>query len=66
MLVSVFVAIETLMEAPTSAKLSAPEPTSASVVADSDAAREYEETMSKGKALLLALERAEQGLENAR
>jgi anthranilate synthase component 1 len=38
----------------------------AGIVADSDAAREYEETMNKGKALLLALERAEQGLENAR
>jgi anthranilate synthase component 1 len=38
----------------------------AGIVADSDAAREYEETMNKGKALLLALQRAEQGLENAR
>jgi anthranilate synthase component 1 len=38
----------------------------AGIVADSDAAREYEETMNKGKALLLALERAERGLENAR
>jgi len=35
----------------------------AGIVADSDPAREYEETMNKGRALLAALERAEQGLE---
>ena len=35
----------------------------AGIVADSVPSREYEETMNKGKALLLALERAEGGLE---
>ena len=35
----------------------------AGIVADSDPAREYEETMHKGRALLTALERAETGLE---
>ncbi|MEP7028899.1 MAG: anthranilate synthase component I [Candidatus Eisenbacteria bacterium] len=35
----------------------------AGIVADSDPAREYEETLNKGKALLEALERAERGLE---
>jgi anthranilate synthase component 1 len=35
----------------------------AGIVADSDPAREYEETLNKGKALLEALERAEHGLE---
>jgi anthranilate synthase component 1 len=35
----------------------------AGIVIDSDPKREYEETMSKGQALLAALARAEQGLE---
>ncbi|MBM4274720.1 MAG: anthranilate synthase component I [Deltaproteobacteria bacterium] len=35
----------------------------AGIVADSDPYREYEETVSKGKALMRALERAEEGLE---
>ncbi|MBM4294001.1 MAG: anthranilate synthase component I [Deltaproteobacteria bacterium] len=35
----------------------------AGIVADSDPAREYEETVNKGKALMRALERAEEGLE---
>jgi anthranilate synthase component 1 len=35
----------------------------AGIVYDSSAEREYQETMAKGKALLLALERAEHGLE---
>ena len=35
----------------------------AGIVADSDPAREYEETLNKGRALLEALERAEHGLE---
>jgi anthranilate synthase component I len=35
----------------------------AGIVADSDPAREYEETLNKGRALLEALERAERGLE---
>ncbi len=35
----------------------------AGIVADSDPAKEYEETLNKGRALLEALERAEHGLE---
>jgi anthranilate synthase component 1 len=35
----------------------------AGIVADSDPAKEYEETLNKGRALLEALERAERGLE---
>jgi anthranilate synthase component 1 len=35
----------------------------AGIVADSDPSREYEETVNKGKALMRALERAEEGLE---
>jgi anthranilate synthase component 1 len=34
----------------------------AGIVADSDPDREYEETINKGKALLKAIEMAEQGL----
>ena len=41
----------------------APAESGAGIVADSDPAREYEETLNKGRALLEALERAERGLE---
>ncbi|MCC7355537.1 MAG: anthranilate synthase component I [Anaerolineae bacterium] len=37
----------------------------AGIVADSDPAREYEETLNKARALAVAVEQAEKGLENA-